>query len=188
MMRPERPPHVRGDAELGRGELLITPTRYRDSPARGRELSSAIGRLPDIRTMEARMRFRVLLTLVAVLVVSACGGTNSGSSDPIRGGAAAEGVHASEALVYAAVIRRLVTKDHGFGTLPSPYRHVYVLDGVVPTAADPMHLVSEPAKPFAEGLGLQIAAALRQLPPLTFVGSRRLAISGSAPGHVVHGG
>lgn len=134
------------------------------------------------------MRVTVLLTLVAVLV-SACTGSNSGPSHPNRGGATAESHRASQAaLVYAAVIRQLVTKDHGFGTAPSPYRHVYVLDGVVPSAGDPMHLVDQPANPFADGLGLQIAAALPQLPPVTFVRSRRLAITGAELGHVIHRG
>jgi hypothetical protein len=141
------------------------------------------------------MRIPVLLTLVAVVMASACGGSNSGSIEPKRSGGASEDVHASQAsLVYAAVIRQLVTKDHGFGGAASPYRHVYVLDGVVPTAGDPMHLVVRPAKPFADGLSQQIAAELGALPPVSFVRSRRLAITGAKPGdgaaagHVLHRG
>jgi hypothetical protein len=51
-----------------------------------------------------------------------------------------------------------------------------------------MHLVEQPAKAFAAALAGQITAELRKLPPLTFVRSRRLAISGGTPGHVVHRG
>lgn len=135
------------------------------------------------------MRSRVLLALIAVFAASACSDSNSGVSHPGSSNDGAESFHASrQALVYAAVIRQLVTKDAGFGGAPSLYRHVYVLDGVAPTAADPMHLVSQPAKPFVEGLGLQIAAGLRRLPPLTFVRSRGLVITGAKPGHVVHRG
>ena len=135
------------------------------------------------------MRVTVLLAMIAVLVASACNTSKSGSSDPTGGGATADASHTSRgALVYAAVIRQLVTNDHGFGSGPSPYRHVYVLDGAVPTAADPMHLVSQPAKPFVVDLAQQMAAELETLPPISFVRSRGLAIAGAEPGHVVHRG
>ena len=139
------------------------------------------------------MRLHVLLAIVVLLVValvvaSACNTSTPGSSNPTNTRATADGVHASRAaLVYAAVIRQLVTKDAGFGGAPSPYRHMYVLDGVVPSAADPMRVVERPAKPFAEDLSLQLAAAL-QPASVTLVRSRRLAITGAGLGHVIHRG
>jgi hypothetical protein len=33
--------------------------------------------------------------------------------------------------IYSAVIRRLVTRDHTFGSGPSPFQRIYVLDGVI---------------------------------------------------------
>ena len=39
-------------------------------------------------------------------------------------------------LVYAAVVHQLVERDHGYGTAPSPYRRVYVIDGAVPHASE----------------------------------------------------
>jgi len=135
------------------------------------------------------MRIPVLVAVVLVVLASACGESNSGSANRTADGAMSDAApKAQDALVYAAVIRQLVAHDHGFGSAPSPYRHVYVLDGIVSTAADPMHLVEQPAKPFSDGLSRQIAAELEDLPPVSFVASRGLVITGSGPGQVVHRG
>ena len=133
------------------------------------------------------MKMPGVVALFAVLVASACGGTaGQGSTHPQ--GSDGAGQASRDALVYAAVIRQLVTEDHGFGGAPSPYRRVYVLDGAVPSAADPMRLLDQPAQPFADGLDQQVIAELDGLPPVSFVASRRLAITGAEPGHVVHRG
>lgn len=94
----------------------------------------------------------------------------------------------TRAAIYAAVIRQLVTVDHGFGGAPSPYRHVYVLNGVVPSAADPMHLVSRPIIPFKPSLAQAISAKLQGLPPVSFVRNRGGVVAGRNPGHVTHAG
>ena len=127
--------------------------------------------------------------LVAVLAASACVGSGRGTSHSTRGVAATDRSQGSRsALAYAAVVRQLVTKDHGFGRAPSPYRHVYVLDGIVPTAADPSRFVDRPARPFPDGLARQISAGLGSLPPVSFVRSRGFAIAGAGLGHVIHRG
>jgi hypothetical protein len=72
------------------------------------------------------------------------------------------------AAIYAAVIRQLVTKDHSFGGGPSPFKRVFVADGVVRSAADP-HVGREPARRFSLAVKGGILRALRDLPPIRFV-------------------
>jgi hypothetical protein len=134
------------------------------------------------------MKISIPLIGLALLASSACGGSSSAPIPQASGSTATQPHPSRTAGVYAAVIRQLVTRDHGFGGAPSPYRHVYVLDGVVPSAANPNRLVEQPAKPFAVGLDLQLAAALPGLPPVSFVRSRGLAIAGAEPGYVIHRG
>jgi hypothetical protein len=138
------------------------------------------------------MKLRLSLLVGLVLGASACGGGSvGGSSSPTGSGPSPESNvtrQSRNALVYAAVIRQLVTKDHGFGGGPSPYRRVYVLDGAVPGAANVMRLVDQARKPFGVGVRRQITANLKRLPPVAFIEARGAVIAGSAPGHVVHRG
>jgi hypothetical protein len=91
--------------------------------------------------------------------------------------------------IYAAVIRRLVMKDHGFGGAPSPYRHVYVRNAVVRGAGDPMATHLRLEAPFAESTRARIAAQLGDLPPLTFVSSvKEATVSGPGEWHAKHRG
>jgi hypothetical protein len=122
------------------------------------------------------------------LLANACSGLSSAPIPEASVSPTTQPHPSPAAGVYAAVIRQLVTQDHGFGGASSPYRHVYVLDGVVPSAANPNRLVEQPAKPFAVGFDRQLADALQGLPPVSFVRSRGLAIAGAEPGHVLHGG
>jgi hypothetical protein len=143
-------------------------------------------RLHHHHEIEVRMKAGTALSLAAMLVASACE-----SSTPPSAGAPPSVVAAQagrDALVYAAVVRQLVARDHGFGGAASPYRRVYVLDGVVPDAADPMHPTDHPGARFAAGMARRIAAELGDLPPVRFVRSRRLVIRGHAAGHVIHRG
>ena len=132
--------------------------------------------------------------MLGVLLAAACTGSRHAAppntlpqhhvdvSPPTNGTASTTGE------IYAAVIRQLVTVDHGFGGAPSPYRHVYVLNGVVPSAADPMHLVSRPLIPFKPGLVQAISAKLHGLPPVSFVQNRGGVVAGRNPGHATHAG
>lgn len=97
-------------------------------------------------------------------------------------------------LVYAAVVHQLVDVDHGYGSAPSPYRRVYVIDGAVPHASElrggiGFHRV---AQPFDKEVKAEISRQLDGVTqPLRFVRSRSQVIgdrgSGS-PGEVIHGG
>ncbi len=130
--------------------------------------------------------------LAGVLLVAACTAdraTPPPSAPPQERVGVTSAVRGSTvSAVYAAVIRQLVTVDHGFGGQPYPYRRVYVLNGVVPSAANPMHLVGRPTAPFAPTTVDEISANLRALPPVSFVRNRGLVITGSGPGHVIHAG
>jgi hypothetical protein len=137
------------------------------------------------------------LALLLLPVATACIASTTGASSttpsaaqsftrPQVGEAAAES--STTAVIYAAVIRRLVTKDHGFGAAPSPYRQVYVLNGAVPGAGRASVLVSKPGRPFPSKLTAQIVAALKRLPPVTFVSTRGAAMIGSPPGRVANRG
>ena len=97
-------------------------------------------------------------------------------------------------LVYAAVVHRLVEGDHGYGTAPSPYRRVYVIDGAVPHASELRGGIGfrRVARPFDAGGKAPIVRHLDGAPPLTFVRSRSQVIGGrrgsGSPGEIVHGG
>ena len=112
------------------------------------------------------MRNIVLLPLVVALAASGCQAW-TGASVPAP---QLEGTEAEErtAAIYAAVIRQLVTKDHTFGRVPSPFKRVFVADGVVRDAADPQ-VGRKPARPFSSAVKPGILRALRDLPPVRFV-------------------
>jgi hypothetical protein len=134
------------------------------------------------------MRPRFFLLIGLVLGATACGGATVNDVSTPPPSESNGGRQSRDALVYAAVIRQLVTKDHGFGGAQPPYRRVYVLDGAVPGAANAMRLVDQAGKPFDVDTRRQIATNLKGLPPVSFVHRRGAVIAGSSPGHVVHRG
>ena len=120
---------------------------------------------------------RLLCALVLVVVVGAC--TESQPAAPVAPPPRPEtkpddGV-ARRIEIYSAVIRRLVTRDHTFGSGPSPFQRVYVLDGVISDASDPMaaNLLGPAARPFPPPLVSGIRERLRRLPPLRFVNNAK---------------
>jgi hypothetical protein len=102
--------------------------------------------LPPSGSGQTRAAWSVsLLALLFALstVVSGCSGEQRASRPEVgsrpenaRSSGKAEGDQ-RKASVYAAVIRRLVTKDHTFGGEPPPFERVFVIDGAVEGAADP---------------------------------------------------
>jgi hypothetical protein len=80
-------------------------------------------------------------------------------------------------LIYSAVIRRLVTRDHTFGGSRTPFHHVYVIDGVVEEAGD-VRGDGEQGKPFSSQIREGIKRELDDLPPIDFVRDFDLAWSG----------
>jgi hypothetical protein len=97
-----------------------------------------------------------------------------GSSDSESAGSAAEPSRAEA--IYAAVVRRLVTRDHTFGGADPGFKVIYVLDGRVPGAGRSWPQ-GRPRAPFSDDLQAGIAAALAGLPPVSFVRSRADAVS-----------
>ncbi|MGH2820952.1 MAG: hypothetical protein ACRDJ5_09905, partial [Actinomycetota bacterium] len=72
------------------------------------------------------------------------------------------------AAIYAAVIHRLVSRDHTFGGGKSPFEHVYVVDGAVAMAGHVMK-AGKLGAPFAHSAKGAIRRRLRSLPPIDFV-------------------
>jgi hypothetical protein len=134
--------------------------------------------LPPSGSGQTRAGWTVsLLALLLALstIVSGCSGERasrpeSGSRpENARPSGKAQGDQ-RKASIYAAVIRRLVTKDHTFGGEPSPFERVFVIDGVVERAADPSAGAHQIAlKPFGAGTKKGMARDLTDLRPLHFV-------------------
>lgn len=127
-----------------------------------------------------------LLALLFALgtIVSGCSGEQRASRP--EAGSRAESERPSgkadgdqrEASIYAAVIRQLVLEDHTFGGEPSPFERVFVIDGVVDGADDPLAGPHQTAqKAFDAGTRVQIARDLKDLPPLQFVSESRSVIA-----------
>jgi hypothetical protein len=82
------------------------------------------------------------------------------------------------AAVYAAVVRQLVTEDHTFGGGPAPFERVFIVDGAVPRASNPMPLWREPPRPFAPAVRAGIIEQLADLPPVEFVSNPDSVVAG----------
>ncbi len=127
------------------------------------------------------MKRLAFLALVPCAVVLGCsqtgrqgplGSTEAGSPAEPEGPAVAptEADVERAVAIYASVIRRLVTKDHTFGGSDPGFEAVYVLDGVVRGAGDPMKPTSDrPKEALPEDLKVGLRATLADLPPVTFV-------------------
>jgi hypothetical protein len=127
---------------------------------------------------------RRLPASLAVLTIglSACGGVSDQAGPRDRPSGEGAGPPKAEqagvertAAVYAAVVRRLVTKDHTFGSAPSPFKRVYIVDGVVAKAGNPT-IPDEARQPFGAGVRDGIARELTDLAPLQFVSNPEAVI------------
>jgi hypothetical protein len=114
-----------------------------------------------------------LLVLAAML--SACDGTPAISTEagptPKVGrpqGSADLDIQRT-ARIYATVVRQLVNEDHTFGEEPSPFKRVFVVDGVAERAGDPVGGRHVPSKPFTAEVKAGIVREVADLPPLRFV-------------------
>jgi hypothetical protein len=85
--------------------------------------------------------------------------------------ASPDGQVSAEIQIYSAVIRRLVTKDHTFGGGPSPFKHVYVINGPIRDAGDPMAgtLFGPARRQFPSEVVTGVQQRLRNLVPVEFV-------------------
>jgi hypothetical protein len=124
----------------------------------------------------------VLATSCSVSSWRSDSATRPATSPPERSVARAE--------LYAQVVRRLVLVDHGYGTGRTPYRVVYILDGAVRRASDPLAPVGSqrPSEAFPGSVKAEIRRALRGGPRIVFVDSRADVIVGRQPGQVDHRG
>ena len=118
------------------------------------------------------MKERLIALLAVALLAGACTSQpeQAGPSAPPTETPSPQADFQTESQVYAAVIRRLVTKDHTFGGGPSPFGYVYVVDGAIPGAGNPMKNFRQVAsEPFADDLKQEILDRLTDLPPVEFV-------------------
>lgn len=119
------------------------------------------------------MRVDVLL-LAAGLVLSACDAEsprrapaeNQGNASPVDDRTASNDRVVE---IYAAVIRRLVTKDHTLGGAPSPFDRVYILDGLRQGAGNPNKGLGPPDKRFSGEIKKALKIELASLPPIEFI-------------------
>ena len=83
--------------------------------------------------------------------------------------------------IYAAVIRQLVSSAAGRTV------HVYVIDGPVDGAEDPMRPLNEqrPTVAFDPAVKEGLTSALSDIRSLTFVADRSQVVAGREPGHVI---
>jgi hypothetical protein len=119
------------------------------------------------------MRTTGSLLAAVALALSACGaGSQQGDRPQASLGGGGSGPTSIErtADVYSAVVRQLVTKDHTFGTAPSPFKRVYIVDGVVADAGGPrMPAYAEVKRPFAAAVKSRMLESLDDLRPIEFV-------------------
>lgn len=119
------------------------------------------------------MRRRILVLFAVVMLAGACtdepSDTSTIPSPPARNQIPQIGTEA-EIEIYAAVIRRLVTKDHTFGRAPTLFDYVYVVNGSLKDAGDPLGDHFGPAsEPFPSEVVDGIEERLEDLPPVRFV-------------------
>lgn len=128
-----------------------------------------------------------IVASLGVILLASCAARGTGGTGADQGG---PGRPSRESQVYAAVIRQLVLVDHGYGSADSPYEVVYVLNGPVRGAADPLSTMDElePAAPFSSDLRDELLDQLSDLPPVEFVSSREAVTAGKPPGHVIKNG
>jgi hypothetical protein len=128
-----------------------------------------------------------LLLLVPLLAVTACGTRHAGVAAPAPASASPAGSGVDPEL-YVAVLRRYLgtPSENSFGQAPRP---AYVLDRADPRAADPMRTMG-PGTGAAMTVDDQrrIAAAVRDLAEVRFVGSPDEVVVREGCVHVRDGG
>jgi hypothetical protein len=117
------------------------------------------------------MRNLALLAILVALATSGCQVWTGGSAParPDEGGNAAT---RRTSAIYAAVIHRLVTKDHTVYDEATPFERVFVV-----TTAGALYIRSESLpRPFSPAVEHEILAALRDLPSVRLVAHPDTAI------------
>jgi hypothetical protein len=127
------------------------------------------------------MQGQIRLTLAAgVLALMPLGCSSTGTPSDERGpetrrtertAPAPQPTRASA--IYASVIRELVTSEGNFARA----RVIYVLDGAIKNAADPLSYRQEPTTSFSEGLKATVATAVSDVAPVRFVAEPGSAVN-----------
>ena len=117
-------------------------------------------------------------TLLILIAVAASGCAHASASESTTPRPVADG---GSAFIYAAAVKQILAEQQS-----AQFENVYILDGVVPGAADPGRLAVEPRRRFSQRLSDALAVALADL-PVTFVGARTDVVSGQPPGRVPDG-
>lgn len=143
------------------------------------------------------MKHLAFLLLLLGSVAAGCGGASDpavGRPDPSSSGVMQPAGTERTAAIYASVIRQLVTKDHTFGGGDPGFEMVYVLDGAVEGAEDPLLKLEDrhPDQPFPTALKERVTETLVDLPPTSFVARRSDVVAGAkagaSPGRVTNHG
>jgi hypothetical protein len=88
--------------------------------------------------------------------------------------------------IYAAVVRRLAERDHGWGK-PYAFPALYVLDHAVPGVEDPGTIIRKRSAQkynFDEALQAALQARMVDLPTITFVHGISDVYEAKRPGHI----
>ncbi|MDQ3985504.1 MAG: hypothetical protein M3280_03295 [Actinomycetota bacterium] len=119
------------------------------------------------------MKIRLPTLLVASIIASGCADNRplpAGPPPPSTPTESPADEVATKVDIYSAVIRRLVTKDHTFGGGPSPFKFIYIVNGPISDAGDPLGDHFGPAPdPFSSDVIEGIDDQLRSLPPIRFI-------------------
>lgn len=117
---------------------------------------------------------------------SGVGQTHPATTQPTDRPGAKDAIARSTASAYAAVIRQLVAADGG--PRNSSNRVIYVVDGAVPSAGDPMASTAPADQRFDAAVKAELRATLTDLPLLRFVARRDDVVTGTPTGHVIDDG
>lgn len=106
-------------------------------------------------------------------------GTTSGSaSAPAAEAEPVDPRTERDAEIYAAVVRRLVEKDHTYGGADPRFKAVDILDGALERAGNPMNPWRQaPRHRFDDALKTALKERLSGLPPVTFILRRTSALA-----------
>jgi hypothetical protein len=120
------------------------------------------------------MRTNALVLSAVVILATACTSErsdHSGRPSPPANTRTPDEEMVARVQIYAAVIRRLVTRDHTFGRGTSPFKYVYVVNGAFGDAGDPLSgdLFGPAPMPFSSVISEGIEEQLQDLPPIRFV-------------------
>ena len=77
---------------------------------------------------------RAVAVLFVIFATLGCGSTQIDTPTTPAGPSSGD---EREAAIYSAVIRQLVKRDNTFGSAPTSFKVIYVLDGPIERAADP---------------------------------------------------